>query len=160
MCVKCVGFNLDVSLRRHVCNWWLTVIHTPSVTTASNVRGLLLGEAVAASVLKDSQQGVVPWLKVWTKGWQFSVKTYDVTKYRKPRTRTRPLGRRKQRKRHVSWEDSFKLDLQKIGPGGVGAPWTGLIWLRIGTGANSREHGNEPWGFIKCGEFVDEVRNC
>jgi hypothetical protein len=29
--------------------------------------------------------------------------------------------------------------------------WTGLNWLRIGTG----ECGNEPSGSIKCGEFLD-----
>ena len=33
--------------------------------------------------------------------------------------------------------------------------WTGLIWLRIGTGAGSCECGTEPSGSIKCGEFLD-----
>jgi hypothetical protein len=34
--------------------------------------------------------------------------------------------------------------------------WTGLIWLRIGTGgAGSCECGNEPSGSIKRGEFLD-----
>jgi hypothetical protein len=33
--------------------------------------------------------------------------------------------------------------------------WTGLIWLRIGTGDGSCECGNEPSGSIKCGEFLD-----
>jgi hypothetical protein len=34
--------------------------------------------------------------------------------------------------------------------------WTGFIGLRIGTGgAGSCEHGNEPSGSIKCGEFLD-----
>jgi hypothetical protein len=28
------------------------------------------------------------------------------------------------------WEDNIKMDLQKLGWGA----WTGLIWLRIGTG--------------------------
>jgi len=37
------------------------------------------------------------------------------------------------------------MDLQEVGCGA----WTGLIWLRIGTG------GNEPSGTIKCGEFLD-----
>jgi hypothetical protein len=37
----------------------------------------------------------------------------------------------------------------------VGA-WTGLCWLRIGTG----ECGNEPLGSVKCGEFLDQLRNC
>jgi hypothetical protein len=31
--------------------------------------------------------------------------------------------------------------------------WTGLIWLRLGTG--TCECGNEPSGSIKCGEFLD-----
>jgi len=34
---------------------------------------------------------------------------------------------------------------------GGGGPWTGLIWLRIGTGGG----GNEPLSSIKCGEFLD-----
>jgi hypothetical protein len=37
----------------------------------------------------------------------------------------RPLGRRKRR-----WEDNIKIDLQEVRWGA----WTGLIWLRIGTG--------------------------
>jgi hypothetical protein len=37
----------------------------------------------------------------------------------------RPLGR----PRH-SWEDNIKMDLQELGCGA----WTGLIWLRMGTG--------------------------
>jgi hypothetical protein len=37
----------------------------------------------------------------------------------------RPLGRPRRR-----WEDNIKMDLQEVGWGA----WTGLIWLRIGTG--------------------------
>jgi hypothetical protein len=37
----------------------------------------------------------------------------------------RPLGRRRRR-----WEDNIKTDLQDVGLGS----WTGLSWLRIGTG--------------------------
>jgi hypothetical protein len=37
----------------------------------------------------------------------------------------RPLGRPRYR-----WEDNIKMDLQEVGWGA----WTGLIWLRIGTG--------------------------
>jgi hypothetical protein len=37
----------------------------------------------------------------------------------------RPLGRHRHR-----WEDNIKRDPQKVGWGA----WTGLIWLRIGTG--------------------------
>jgi hypothetical protein len=38
----------------------------------------------------------------------------------------RPLGRPRRR-----LEDNIKIDLQEVGWGGA---WTGLIWLRIGTG--------------------------
>jgi hypothetical protein len=37
----------------------------------------------------------------------------------------RPLGRPRRR-----WEDNIKMVLQEVGWGA----WTGLIWLRIGTG--------------------------
>jgi hypothetical protein len=37
----------------------------------------------------------------------------------------RPLGRPRRR-----WEDNIKMDLQEVGWGA----WTGLIWLRIGSG--------------------------
>ena len=38
----------------------------------------------------------------------------------------RSLGRDRHR-----WEDNIKVDLQEVECGGV---WTGLSWLRIGTG--------------------------
>ena len=41
--------------------------------------------------------------------------------------RKRPLGRTRHR-----WLGSIKMDLQEVGWGG--GAWTGLIWLRIGTG--------------------------
>jgi len=37
-----------------------------------------------------------------------------------------PLGRPRYR-----WEDNIKMDLQEL----VWGSWTGLIWLRIGTGS-------------------------
>jgi hypothetical protein len=37
----------------------------------------------------------------------------------------RPLGKPRSR-----WEDNIKIDPQEVGWGA----WTGLIWLRIGTG--------------------------
>jgi len=37
----------------------------------------------------------------------------------------RPLGTYRRR-----WEDNFKMDLREMGWGA----WTGLIWLRLGTG--------------------------
>ena len=43
---------------------------------------------------------------------------------RKPEGK-RPFGRPRHR-----WEDSIKMDLHEVGCG----VWTGLSWLRIGTG--------------------------
>ena len=37
----------------------------------------------------------------------------------------KPLGKPRRR-----WEDNIKMDLQEVG----WKEWTGLIWLRIGTG--------------------------
>ena len=36
----------------------------------------------------------------------------------------------------------------------VGA-WTGSIWLSVGRGDGTCECGNEPSGYVKCGEVVD-----
>ena len=36
-----------------------------------------------------------------------------------------------------------------------GGAWTGLIWLRIGTGGGSFKRCDEPSDSIKCGEFLD-----
>ena len=38
----------------------------------------------------------------------------------------RPLGRPR-----YKWEDDIKVDLQEVG----WVAWTGLIWLRVGTGS-------------------------
>ena len=37
--------------------------------------------------------------------------------------------------------------------------WTGSSWLRIGQVAGTCECGNEPSGTIKCGEFLDQLKN-
>jgi hypothetical protein len=42
----------------------------------------------------------------------------------------RPEGRRPLGRPWRRWEDNIKMDLQEVGRGA----WTGLIWLRIGTG--------------------------
>jgi hypothetical protein len=34
---------------------------------------------------------------------------------------------------------------------------TGLIWLKIRTGSGPYEHGKEPSGSIKGGEFLDQL---
>jgi hypothetical protein len=36
----------------------------------------------------------------------------------------------------------------------VGA-WTGSSWFRIGTVGENFKCGNEPLGFLNCGEFLD-----
>jgi hypothetical protein len=38
--------------------------------------------------------------------------------------------------------------------------WTTLNSLRIGSNSGFCEHGNEPLGSIKGGEFLDQVSNC
>jgi hypothetical protein len=60
--------------------------------------------------------------------------------------RKRPLGRPRSK-----WEDNIKMDLQERG----WRAWTGLIWIRIGTGDGHCKTGNEPSGSINCGEFLD-----
>jgi hypothetical protein len=42
----------------------------------------------------------------------------------------RPEGMRPLKRPRRRWEDNIKMDLQEVGWGA----WTGLIWLRIGTG--------------------------
>jgi hypothetical protein len=58
----------------------------------------------------------------------------------------RPFGRPRRR-----WEDNIKMDLQRVGC----RAWTGLLSLRGGHVAGSRECGNELSGSIKCGEILD-----
>jgi hypothetical protein len=43
----------------------------------------------------------------------------------------RPEERRQLARPRRRWEDNIKMDLQEVGWGA----WTGLIWLRIGTGS-------------------------
>jgi hypothetical protein len=54
----------------------------------------------------------------------------------------RPFGRPRHR-----WEDNIKKDFREV----EWEAWTGLIWLRIGTGCC--EFTNEPSNSIKFGEF-------
>ena len=42
----------------------------------------------------------------------------------------KPEGKRLLGRSRRRWEDNIKMDLQEVG----WASWTGLIWLRIGTG--------------------------
>ena len=57
----------------------------------------------------------------------------------------RSLGRPRLRK-----EDNIKMNLKETG----WDEWTGLIWLRKGTGGGSCNCGNEPSGSIICGQFL------
>jgi hypothetical protein len=50
----------------------------------------------------------------------------------------RPLGRPWRR-----WDDGIRIDLRKIGGGGL---WIGFDWLRIGTGGSCCECGDGPSG--------------
>jgi hypothetical protein len=59
----------------------------------------------------------------------------------------RPLGKPRRR-----WEGNIKMDLQKVGFGGV--DWIELV-QDMGQVAGSCECGNEPSGSIKWGEFLD-----
>ena len=61
----------------------------------------------------------------------------------------KPDGKRPLERRRRRWDDNVKTDLQEVG----WKSWTGLNWLRIGTGGG--ECGNEPLCSIKCGEFLD-----
>jgi hypothetical protein len=62
----------------------------------------------------------------------------------------KPEGRRPLEGPRHRWEDNIKMDLREFGWGAQ----TGLIWLRIGTGAGCCVCGDEPSGSIKCGEFL------
>jgi hypothetical protein len=55
----------------------------------------------------------------------------------------RPLGRPRHR-----WEDNIKMDLREIGFGD-------MDWIHWAQDRDSCEHGNEPSGSLKCGEFLD-----
>jgi len=41
-----------------------------------------------------------------------------------------------------------------------GKAWIGSVWLMIGTIGGCCEGGNESSGSIKCGKFLDQLRNC
>jgi hypothetical protein len=59
----------------------------------------------------------------------------------------RPLGRSRRR-----WEDNIKMNVQETG-WGYGLDWSGSEQV-VGT----CKCGNEPSGFIKCGEFLNWLR--
>jgi hypothetical protein len=49
----------------------------------------------------------------------------------------------------------LKCIFERLGGGGA---QTGLMWLRIGTGGGLCEYGYEISGFIKCGQFLEQLR--
>ena len=66
-------------------------------------------------------------------------------------------GRRLLRRTRCRWGDNIKMDLREMGWG----TWAELVWLSIGIDrGESYKCGNEPWGYIKCGEFLEWLRNC
>ena len=61
-------------------------------------------------------------------------------------------GKRSLRRPGRRWEDNINMDLLEVGCGGM--DWMELAHDR-GQVADFCECGNEPWGSIKCGEFLD-----
>jgi len=62
----------------------------------------------------------------------------------------KPEGKRTLGRPRRKWEDNIKMNLQEVGKG----VWTESSWLRIWTGGDNGEYGNEPSGFITCGELL------
>jgi hypothetical protein len=61
----------------------------------------------------------------------------------------RPVGRPRR-----MWEDNIKMDLEEI-------VCENVDWIHVvQDGAGCCEHGNEPSGSIKCGEFLDQLSDC
>jgi hypothetical protein len=63
----------------------------------------------------------------------------------------KPEDKRPLRRPRHRWEDNIKMDFQEVGCGGMN--WIELAQDRQVAG--TCEHGNEPSGSIKCGEFLD-----
>jgi hypothetical protein len=68
----------------------------------------------------------------------------------KPREK-RPLGRPRYR-----WEENINMDVKEM----ARRMWTSLIWLRKEPVVGYCGRGKETSGSIKCGEFLDWLRNC
>jgi hypothetical protein len=69
------------------------------------------------------------------------------TKFLSENLKERPLGRPRRK-----WEDNIKMDLRERKVGNCGLDSCGS---RGGPVAGSCERDNEPWGFVKGGEFLD-----
>jgi len=59
----------------------------------------------------------------------------------------KPEGKRLLGRPRHRWEDNIKMDLQE----GCGR----VNWIELAQDRDTCECGNEPWGSIKCGEFLD-----
>ena len=64
----------------------------------------------------------------------------------------KPEGRRPLQRPRRRWEDNIKMDLEEVGCGGM--DWIDATQDRDRWWATC-DSGNEPSGFIKCGEFID-----
>jgi hypothetical protein len=64
----------------------------------------------------------------------------------------KPEGKRPLGTPRCRGEDNVKIDLQDV----RWEAWTGLIWLRIGTGGPVVH--KTPSGSIKCKKFLDQLR--
>jgi len=61
----------------------------------------------------------------------------------------RLLGRPRRR-----WENNIKMDLQEVG-------YQGMDWIELAHDRNGWwAFVNESSGSIKCGEFLDSLKNC
>jgi hypothetical protein len=98
------------------------------------------------------------------KGWSSSLgfelgannpspyKNKRVTKSSKePRTWTNSLDKKPKRQNIYMRFGTWNVILERWDR----VVWTGLVWLRIGTG----EYGNEPSGSIKCWETIEWLHN-
>jgi hypothetical protein len=63
----------------------------------------------------------------------------------------KPAGKRRLGRHRRKWEDNIRMNLQEMRLWA----WTGLNWLRIGTGVRHLYGRNEYSGSIKCGKFLD-----
>jgi hypothetical protein len=64
----------------------------------------------------------------------------------------KPKGNRQLERPRLRWEDNIKIGLQEVGCGG-------RDWIDHTSGyrqvAGTCECGNEPSGYVNCGEFLD-----
>jgi hypothetical protein len=69
----------------------------------------------------------------------------------------RPVEKRPLRKPGRRWKNNTKMNLQRSGVGSHGLDCCGSV---EGLVDGACECGNEHSGSIKCGEFLDQLRNC